>query len=436
MRSALTLVLVLAACSAPNPPVDAGEPGTDGGREDAGTQDAGTQDAGTQDAGTQDAGTQDAGTQDAGVDAGRCATAPRDDAGGYTALTVIGDTGSGDGIYDPSLFYEADGGGGFMTYTSVPTAALVHTRIAFSQDHGTSWVFLGDVNVPKLVTLATSDRAVCDAGTCDGLIVHETSSIIADLTDPVPARRFKVFTHTYFFSAVSGINYPLGYLSMFTTAFPLPDAGWVETKLLGWPSSSPFSSLDAGQNLATDPRLSGMRDCLLLTEPGAVMRGSTIDLVVACLVPSAALGEIYMETRLLRSEDHGATWSFVSTLVNRSEALALGASGGLGPQASGPALFTWRGAEYLSITPNGPVGAAGNGYRGCLVLGFSDLDAGTLEKCGGAPVVKKAFLGFDRAFTGPCTFAEGATSPGMLVPTADLTATPKFRINASKQDPL
>src|SRR5580692_6519793 len=103
-------------------------------------------------------------------------------------VSVQGDTGSTEGIFDPSLAYPPAATTGYMTYSSVPAAAGVHTRIATSSDHGASWSYVGDVNDSSAATVPTTDLTVCLAATCSGTWVHEVSSIVLDPGDPDAAR--------------------------------------------------------------------------------------------------------------------------------------------------------------------------------------------------------------------------------------------------------
>lgn len=440
-------VFFVVACSPAPSSSDGGQEGGGAGGGggpdvDAGTEETSRPDGGV-DSGVADAGILDSGVADGGADAGAPDGGPscsldagREDAGGYVPLTIANDTPSAYGNFDPSLWYEADGGGGFLTYSAVPAQNQLHTRIAYSNDRGATWTYLGNVNQPTPVTITTTDSSVCGATTCTGTWVHETSSIVYDAADPNPARRFKVFVHSYFATA-SAIHYLIGVVTMFTTAFPGPGAVWVETRILGWNSSSPESSTNVGQNINTDPALAPyIGSCLLLSEPGALVRGGTIDVAFGCVrfVPNAGA---QIDIQLLRSTDHGSSWTFVSTLLRAQEAALFGTTGTNAPAFNGADLFERNGRTFLFVSPNGPVQGVGDGYRGCLVFELNDVDAGAVERCGGAPIPKKKFLGPQTYFTGACTWAAGASANNTVVPIANLPFGTYFQMfSMPTEDPL
>src|SRR6185312_9710647 len=93
-------------------------------------------------------------------------------------------------------------------------------------------------------------------------------------------------------------------------------------------------------------------DCLALTEPGAIVLPSNIDLAVGCVYLDAGAPKIRIE--LLRSPDHGATWASVGTLVRPGDAC-------LPPDASinGADLFAFEGTEYVAVTPSDSTGYHG-----------------------------------------------------------------------------
>jgi hypothetical protein len=196
------------------------------------------------------------------------------------------------------------------------------------------------------------------------------------------------------------------------------------------------------QNVSTDSNLSGLASCVALTEPGALVHtadtdagASAIDLALGCVLPGSSGGAV-IEVELIRSVDHGASWSFVSTLIDEADAVALGAVEG---QVNAPDLFTVGAATYLIATPDGNVATSTgttDGYRGCLVFEVADLDAGQLARCGGMLQPVTEYLGDPEQFVGACTAAQGASAMGVVVPTATLTgASPSFAFFASHSGP-
>jgi hypothetical protein len=190
-----------------------------------------------------------------------------------------------------------------------------------------------------------------------------------------------------------------------------PNTWGAEKKLLGWSSNATISSNGAAQ-LLTD--LPALHDCIAFTEPGAIVGPQGIDLALSCAY-AASPTDIRIRVVLLRSVDHANTFSFVSTLLAAED---FGCIDGTVPQILGPDLFSVGAQEYVVVSPVGPVSnASSGGYRACVTIPIADVDAGTVARSSnGAPTVASWVSALDERFTGPCTYAEGATAIGLLVP--------------------
>lgn len=365
-------------------------------------------------------------------DGGTCASPKTQGMG--TAISIVNDPGGATlGYGDPSLLYPAGAATGYMTYTPVGVG-VASTRIARSSDHGATWTYVGDVNQATPLAITTSDQTVCGATACSGLWVHETSTLVDDPTDPDPARRYKVFAHSYFIDAANHNNhYAIGSIDMWTTAAVTPAASWQETRLLGWQSSSPRSSTGVSTVVTTDPALSPLfGHCLFLDEPGALVHGGEIDLVVGCVGLDATSTPI-VDILMIRSTDHGLSWTPVGKVLDPG---ALGSPGSPGHRVSAGDLFDAGGKTWLLATGNGSVsffGTTRNGYDGCRLFAFSDLATGTLGGCGGALVPTLAFADAQGRESGSCTYAPGASAAGFmdLVAAGTLSASPHFEIHAT-----
>jgi hypothetical protein len=327
------------------------------------------------------------------------------------ALVIAGEPGSPAGIFDPSLVYPVGAPGGVLSYSSVGADA-VHTRIALTLDHGATFTYVAEPNVVTPITVDTNDTTACGAAQCSGVLWHEVSSVVADPGDPDPNGRFKLFMHSYV-SRTNGtdLRREWGYIGMQTA--PKPEGPWsTEKKALGWKSSSTFSSAGATQLL---PELPGVSDCLLATEPGAMVAPDGLYLALACAYLVAP--EVRIKIVLLRSTDHAKSFQTVSTLIDGADAACLD---GTLRQVQGPDLFSVAGKTYLGITPVGPVvrgtQTIPNGYRGCMTIPMDDLATGKLARTAtGAPKVVRWMAPPDGRFAGPCTYAEGATALGYLM---------------------
>jgi hypothetical protein len=358
------------------------------------------------------------------------------DTGSTKLLSIMGEPADPDGIFDPSILYPAGATAGLMVYSSI-SGKVVHTRLAASNDSGATWAYLSDVNTAAPARITTTDMAVCGAATCDGTWVYETPSVVIDIDEP--ERLLKVFVHRYFLSAMQGLRYDIGGISMFSAKAPM--GPWTESKVIGWNSSSPSSSIGATQNASTDPMLSGVADCFLLTEPGALIAPitatpSALHLAVGC-VRIITKENTPIEIRLLRSLDHGASWRYVSTLLNAADAATFGA---VKRQFNAPNLYAKNGKLYLFASPDGPIaignaGASFGGYRGCLGFAVDDLETGTLKRCEGKPTVSASLPGIDKRFLGACTYAEGATKLGVLAGDLEPLGAPQFRIMTTGRAP-
>lgn len=334
--------------------------------------------------------------------------------GPFTRLTVS-QAPSGMGINDPSVEYIASQGAWLMAYTAVvPSPLYQHISLAMSRDEGATWGYVGDVTpVSPEIAITTSDLAICGATTCTGTWGQESAALLFDAFDPDPERRFKVFAHAYYVDYVGDRQMDIGYLALYTANEP---AGpWTETKLLGWPSSSPISNQGVAYDIATDLAL-GLSDCVIVGEPAALTRSpGTIDLALSC--PKGTT-----DIRLLRSFDHGRTWTFVSTLLAAGDGPTLGSESN---DITGADLYYADGAYHLIATPfgtiQGPGGETFSGYHGCVVVAMADMDKGEVARCNGAPVVEASYLGLPGQFMGACSAAEGLTGSGVLLPIPDLS---------------
>ena len=340
-----------------------------------------------------------------------------------TALTIGSDPASTQGIYDPSFVYPVGAPGGVLSYSTVGDVG-VSTRVAVTTDHGATFTYVASPNAVTPVSVTTTDPSACDGGascSVSGVLWHEVSSIIADPSDPNPNAAFKLFVHSYVASPTAGLRRDWGYIGFYTAN--TVDSWSGETKLLGWNANADIAS-GVSQNLNDVPELA---DCIAFTEPGAVVTPQGIDLALSC-VKVVSPTDIRIRVVLLRSTDHAHTFSYVSELVSDQSYACLG---GTVPQMLGADLFFVGAQEYLSVTPTGPNEHPTDvGYRGCLTIPLADVDAGTLAKAAnGSPAVSRWINSADNRFTGPCTYAEGATSTGEMVPIqfADGTS-PRFRI--------
>lgn len=346
------------------------------------------------------------------------------------------------GIFDPSLLATGNASLPFiLTYSAVTATDNISTLLALYSTELDAWVGVGAVNA--------ADAGVplpCGGGaTCTGSFIHEVSSLLIDPADP--ARAFKVFTHSYIVTNGSELHYDWGHIRLWTA--PSLAGPWTGAPLLGWASPSPLSTDGVALNLTSVAELA---DCLIFTEPGAILLGDALVLALGCVsAPPSPGGEGLIRVVSLTSADHGATWAYAGLLVDGADALSLGYSV---PQLNAAALFAASpaggpGELLLSVTPAALLAPGFIGYCGCLVLRVLGDSAGgggggggglrvARDPATGVPIVERAVVSSDAtALSGACAAAASAYAPavgGFLLPTL-LEAVGEFAILPSWQPP-
>ncbi|HEY5938814.1 MAG TPA: hypothetical protein VIU61_29380, partial [Kofleriaceae bacterium] len=368
---------------------------------------------GTGDSGV-DAAADDASVSDAATDApGSSCPVPTQVATQPAAeLVVAGDVGAAMGIFDPSIVYPGDASAGAMAYSAVPDQMTIRTRIAVSATAGQSWTYVAQPNVPEAITVSSPDPVECPGGVCTGNLISEVSSLIYDADDPNAARRWKLFAHRYLVGAGVALHYRIGTITLQTAAEP--QGPWTAPqKLIGWNGPTTYSSTGVTVNANT---LTGLEDCIALTEPGAMWLPGTIELAVGCVYLSPAGPKIRVE--LVRSTDHATSWAPAGTLLDAGDADCLTP----GSSVNAAELFAQDGKVYVSATPSDNAG-----YHGCLVYPIDDLATGRIRRDGtGKPVVTRTIVPSPERFSGACAYAEGAGGFSMIVGFLDQAR--RFRI--------
>jgi len=340
------------------------------------------------------------------------------DAASAKELSVINDPAAPGGIFDPSVEYPGTAPAGAMSYSAVVSKNAVSTRVAVSSDKGATWTYVASPNASADITVpvpASSQR--CPGGTCTGRLVHEVSSLVYDADDTDTTRVWKLFTHSYVVLQNGDLAYDLGYIGLYTAKDTF--GPWkFEGKSLGWLSESEFSSKDAATVVTTAvTTYANLKDCVALTEPAAYWRnGGILDLAVGCVTVNPTTIRI----ELLRSLDHAKTFNYAGRLLSAQDATCLGASK---PQVNAPDIFTAQGKTWMLATPAGPLPGGGEGYRGCALFELAVGGTAVKRDANGSPIVTRFLDSADQRFTGGCSYAEGATAMGYLVPQANIQGT-------------
>jgi hypothetical protein len=340
-------------------------------------------------------------------------------------LTVAADASSVYGISDPSLSWPTGSANGFMSYTSLQSDRLI-TRIASTSD-GQTFTYATDANTITDLAVSTTDTTVCGSTSCTGRIVHETSSLIYDATDPDPSARFKLFDYSYVIVPSAGAQHAWGYIGLYTAS--TGGGTWsAGTKALGWTSTAAaISETGVGTLLSNTPALA---DCAAFTEPAAFVpaSGAEIDLALGCV--SAATGTPTPRVILLRSTDHAATFSYVGLLLSPADGTSIGSTT---PGAEPTDMFDDNGTTYLVVSTLGTtpmIANAGNGYTSCTTVAIADLATAAVARgADGTPTIVRELVAPSGGFAGACSFKpEFAT--GYLIDEEN-TSSPPNRLLAS-----
>ena len=345
------------------------------------------------------------------------------------------------GIFDPSVTLDPASGRLWMSYSAVDASVtwpvqnfdVVATRLAYSDDQGKTWTdsatiisnFL-DVNVP----LPPPNNA--------GTWVNEVSQLIYD-PGADATQRWKILWHHHLQLNGSRL-FEHGWIAMKAASRPEELAAAAEIKLFagslydpgnntaGGPSGSPVGGapliqLDTALN-------SALNTCGVFTEPGMYASSGALYLSLQCEhLADADRLIVLLKCASPCNAGSAAGWSYLGTLLRKSDAAAFGFDGGFA--ASG--LFAAVGGVYLVATPVQSGGAPWSDYySGCRIFKFADIDAGLLQKTGSQPTLISQVDGAAGSFNGACSYHTSATNSGMLYSQLDTSAADRFRIFMSK----
>lgn len=314
------------------------------------------------------------------------------------------------GIFDPALTFDSTTNILWMSYSGVntsaqvePTQRVVSTRLASSTDGGATW----------------SDQAVVLAGIdnvslsfpglpAQGAWQNEVSKILYDPNSVNANDRWKLLTHHYLevktTDSSADRRFEHGWISYRKASTPLLLASATEVKLfsaglydsannsLGGTTGSPLGGAPVYTLQTLHPELN---NCLIFTEPGLLSTATKLYLSLIC-VEAANFRVALFSCNQPCAVTSG--WSYVKTLLQNSEAAALGYL-----NFSASELFTFQNENYLMVSPEGVTGVPGI-YHGCYVYKFTDIATGTLT----STTPSKKIEGTMNSFNGACTFHASA----------------------------
>ena len=311
---------------------------------------------------------------------------------------VIEDAPVATGVFDGAVVFPGDEQRGWMAY-SLPDYHAdsegrrvqdVATAIATTRDGGRTWRHLEVVNPARDVTVTSVvGPGPCGAPRCTGRLIAEVPFLVHDPSDPSRARRWKLFAVRYLWypPGPTTSNNHLGVITLRTAQ--RPNGPWSEERsVYGWRRTPP--ELRAALDLnSVAPEVA---DCVAFTEGDAMVIGRRLDLVLACAAPGA--GGIEMRAVLFRSNDHGRTLRYVSTLLEGGDAEVVGADG-----FNAFDLAARHDEQFLLASP-----IRGRGqYRGCVLISFTDRTRGELAHEDGKLAVQTVLPTLGGRFGGACS---------------------------------
>ena len=323
------------------------------------------------------------------------------------------------GIYDPSIAYTPDDRTGWLAYSSVtggfkPIGEFVHTHLARSTDSGASWEFV------KVLNASTNGVLTLPGGqSLPGVWRYEVPTLVCDATDPDANRRWKLFVHKYFWAPKRDRMVTYGWIALRTAADPAGE--WsAEVPLFGAGASplAPYHQTRVDLN-ALDGSL---RKAIAYSEPGALAHEGRLYLSLTALTPQDfGVGHTIV---LLASDDHARSWRFVSTLLTRDDARALG-----GEFFDGSALAEDNGRFFVLAVPMLRKGRM-EVHQGTAAFEFESLAEGRLRRdAKHTPVVAAYFAPQPSIFSvvgaGQSAYHSANVNGGLIFPQFNLKAYPE-----------
>jgi len=336
------------------------------------------------------------------------------------------------GIFDPSITQDATTKL-WMAYSEVnfPPSTTgwwhVGSRIASSNDNGSSWADAGLITAPINIPVAAPYEAVWQ---------QETSHIAFDTSDADSTRRWKMLWHRYAYvyntnNGTGGPAHQHGWISLKSAGSPNGLASATERKLFTgyFYDTSNDATIGAPEFPLAALYPTEMGNCAAFAEPGMLPVSDGVYVVLRCApLPSTLdIGKIVLLkcTHSLAKAFNACTYK--GNFLLDTEAPDHGAYDGF----SAPDLVKVGAKNYLIVTPT-----YNDGYRGCLVFEVSNLEPATLVRDGmsKAVVVKSINLNSTSDHFGACGYHAGATASGVIHSEVRFSNIPNFHIFASRND--
>lgn len=319
-------------------------------------------------------------------------------------MVVAGDSPRG-GLYDPTVEFAEGSSVGWLAYSAVsgsedPYGPNVEIHLAKTEDAGATWTFVKEVNASSERTEVT----LADGKKFRGQWNYEVPSLTHDPTDT--AAPWKILYHRIFREIRadgSSANVPAAsWIGMRTAVDPNQD--WSDEVVLFRGLVPLPDGRTARVNLSRLDR--SLKPLLVYSEPGVFASDGRLFVSLTGLIRSGSDRIV-----LLASDDNGATWRFVSTLLSRADAKRLGYK-----SFDGTSIV--RQGERLLLLASPMSGR--RRHSGTQVFEFEDLAKGTIVRGSeGAPAVRAHYLppeGFDNPVGGgQADYHESNRAGGLLV---------------------
>jgi hypothetical protein len=329
------------------------------------------------------------------------------------------------GVFDPSLADTPAGQRAWMSYSAVDPSPrwpdkdtrTVTTRLAYSDDHGTTWTDLG---------ARVNDIAEGPVGSKAETWVNEVSSLVYDPYATVN-ERWKLFWHHYLRVNEEG-EFQNGWIGYKSAATPQALVAAKEVKLFGAraydalnnnPQSKTFPPVGQPPLVQVDALHKDLDMCVALSEPGAMATQSGLYMSLTCVEPKIHSVAGLMGMALLGSKARvimlkcdspcrPGAWRYIATMLTDDDAKPLGFRG-----YSAPDLFAQDGKTYLIVTPVSDTPWK-DSYNGCDIYRFANLETATLEQDHGKPRIVGQVRGKPGGFNGACTYQPSVVADGFL----------------------
>lgn len=342
-------------------------------------------------------------------------------------------TGSGSlGIFDPSVTRDPDTSRLWMSYSSVDTSIYhdpstywaVSIRLAYSDDDGVTWQDGGVVVAPNVETILGPMTENHPTGSIledsEGIWQSEMSSLIHDPSATegeqwklIWVQYLHVDTTSYFadhsWIAMKMALTPLGLetatpVKLFGGAGLQPDGSNAGSPVFSPTGGIPVIQLNTDIPQAIDGQDVSELNWCIFAEPGLTATVSAVYLAIYCADASAVpITEyiVYFRCSSPCTMTNAASWEYLGRLLSPTDAQT--ATGDHHYQA--PAFVEKNGTTYLLVTPVDTT--SGDGYSGCRVYEFNDVNSNQLRRNNGQLVEVARIDGDANTHNGACAAFSG-----------------------------